>query len=72
MSAAEYRPGIDARPQEGVQRGQVHEHSWNESKAYPGTHRSLWVYVPHGHDGSKPANLMVFQDGGGFVRDKGH
>ena len=72
MSAAEYRPGIDARLQEGVQRGQVHEHSWNESKAYPGTHRSFWVYVPHGHDGSKPANLMVFQDGGGFVRDKGH
>ena len=72
VSAADYRPGSDAQRKEGVPRGQLHEHSWNQSKAYPGTTRTFWVYVPHGHEGGQMANLMVFQDGGGFVRENGH
>jgi enterochelin esterase-like enzyme len=72
LKAADYRPGPEAQRGDGVPQGQVTEHSWNECKAFPGTTRSYWVYVPAQYDGMKPANLMVFQDGGGFVREKGH
>jgi enterochelin esterase-like enzyme len=72
VMAADYRPGPEAQRGDGVPQGKVTEHSWNECKAFPGTIRSYWVYVPAQYDGRKPANLMVFQDGGGFVRDKGH
>jgi gluconolactonase len=34
-----------------------------ESKIYPGTWREYWVYVPAQLDRSKPAPVMVFQDG---------
>lgn len=34
-----------------------------KSKIYPGTERNYWVYVPQQYDGSKPACLMVVQDG---------
>ena len=33
------------------------------SKIYPGTVRNYWVYVPKQYDQSKPACLMVVQDG---------
>ena len=69
---ANYRPGPEAQRQEGVPQGEVHEHTWDNSKAYPGTSRSFWVYVPHGHSCDQPANLICFQDGGGFVRENGH
>ena len=72
LVAADYRPGAEAQRQKGVPTGDVHQHSWDECKAYPGTTRSFWVYVPHGHNSEKPANLICFQDGGGFVRENGH
>ncbi|MBT5693192.1 MAG: esterase family protein, partial [Opitutae bacterium] len=72
LDAVDYRPGPEAQRGDGVPQGQVTEHSWNECKAFPGTTRTYWVYVPVQFDGKKPANLMVFQDGGGFVREKGH
>lgn len=34
-----------------------------KSKIYPGTERNYWVYVPNQYDASKPACLMVVQDG---------
>ncbi len=72
IQAADYRPGPEAQRRDGVPQGRVTEHSWNECKAFPGTTRTYWVYVPARYDGKKPLNLMVFQDGGGFVREKGH
>ena len=52
--------------------GKVVQAKWTDSKHYPGTERNYWVYIPAQHDGKRPANLMVFQDGGGFVRENGH
>ncbi len=72
VEAVDYRPGPEAQRRDGAPQGKVTEHSWNQCKAFPGTTRSYWVYVPAQYDGKKPANLMVFQDGGGFVREKGH
>lgn len=42
-----------------------------ESKIFPGTTRDWWVYVPAQYDASKPAALMVFQDGQRFQDKKG-
>ena len=53
-------------------RGKVIQGAWNDCKAFPGTTRSYWVYIPAQYDPKLPANLMVFQDGGGFVRENGH
>lgn len=66
----DYQPGPDSQPKEGVPRGEVTQHRWS-SKIFPGTERDYWVYAPAQYDGSKPASVMVFQDGGGFVRENG-
>lgn len=34
-----------------------------KSKIYPGTERNYWIYVPKQYDATKPACLMVVQDG---------
>ena len=70
--AADYRPGPLAKRQPDVPKGQVIQSKWTNCKHFPGTERDYWVYIPAQHDGTQPANLMVFQDGGGFVRENGH
>jgi enterochelin esterase family protein len=55
-----------------VPRGKVIEGVWNNCKTFSGTTRAYWVYIPAQYDSKEPANLMVFQDGGGFVRENGH
>ncbi len=37
--------------------------AFESSKVFPGTTRDWWVYIPEQYDASKPAALMVFQDG---------
>ncbi len=51
--------------------GKLTQHQFNDSKIFPGTHRDYWVYLPAEYDESKPACLMVFQDGAGFVKNPG-
>ena len=53
----------DSLEQPGVPKGEVTEHSWNDSKIYPGTVRKYSVYVPKQYDASKPACVFVCQDG---------
>ena len=67
----QYVLGPDSQVKPGVPQGKVTQHIWNQSKIYPGTTRDWWVYVPAQYDGSKPANVMVFCDGGGFVKPDG-
>jgi sugar lactone lactonase YvrE/enterochelin esterase-like enzyme len=43
--------------------GDVIKAEFTGSKIYPGTWREYWVYVPRQLDRSKPAPVMVFQDG---------
>ena len=71
LAQDDYQPGPDSEPKEGVPKGEVTEHTWT-SEIFPGTERDYWVYVPAQYDGTKPAAVMVFFDGGGFVREKGH
>jgi enterochelin esterase family protein len=63
-----YRLGPDSAPQPGVPQGKVVGPLTLESKtAYPGTTRNYWIYVPAQYDKTRPAALMVFQDGHAFV-----
>src|SRR2546422_6549425 len=66
----EYQLGPDSQVQEGAPKGKVTKQHW-VSKIFEGTERDFWVYVPAQYDGTKPACLMVFQDGGGYVNEKG-
>lgn len=65
-----YKLGPDSMRQEGVPRGEVTEYVWR-SQIFPGTIRRYWVYVPKQYDGSKPAAVMVFQDGHAYVDEQG-
>lgn len=51
-------------------RGTLTRHTWT-SRLFPGTVRDYWLYVPARYTPEKPACLMVFQDGGGFVDEGG-
>lgn len=68
--AEEYPLGPDSMRQQGVPQGKVTQHKWT-SKIFPGTVRDYWVYVPAQHDAAKPAPVMIFQDGAGFVNETG-
>ena len=66
-----YPYGPDSMRQEGVPQGKVTEHVWKDSQVFEGTIRRYYVYVPAQYDGSKPAALMVFQDGHAYLNDSG-
>jgi gluconolactonase len=71
LSAEEYVYSADSSRQPGVPRGAVTKHSWTTSTMYPGTTHDYWVYVPAQYDAAKPAAVMIFQDGSGFVNETG-
>src|SRR5947199_5742810 len=67
----DYQLGADSMRQAGVPQGTVTKFSWDNSKVFPNTTRSWWVYVPAQYSADKPACVMVFQDGGGYVSTNG-
>src|SRR5262245_59350674 len=67
----QYPYGPDSFRHDGVPRGKVSTHEWKESNIFPGTVRRYYVYVPAQYDASKPAALMVFQDGHAYVNEEG-
>src|SRR3954453_22517280 len=67
----QYSLGPDSQPQAGVPKGKVTKYSWTTSKIFPGSTRDYWVYVPAQYDGSRPACVMVFNDGAGFQSETG-
>ncbi len=70
LSAQEYKLGPDSQRQLNVPQGAVTKHVWT-SRIFPGTVREYWVYVPVQYSASKPAAVMIFQDGAGFVSETG-
>ncbi|SFX61152.1 enterochelin esterase [Streptomyces atratus] len=54
-----------------IEAGETMEFNWNDSTIYPGTSRKFWVHVPTGYNPSKPASLMVFQDGWWYLDPDG-
>jgi enterochelin esterase family protein len=67
----QYVLGPDSQPKTGVPEGKVMEFELTDSKTYPGFQRKWWLYIPAQYDAKKPAALMVFQDGGGYVKRDG-
>lgn len=65
-----YTLGPDSQRQPGVPQGVVTQREWR-SEIFPGTVRSYWIYVPAQYTGERPASVMVFQDGGGYVDEEG-
>ena len=71
LAIDDYKPGPDSKRQDGVPRGTVIQRKWVSSSVFPGTERDMWLYVPAQYDARKPACVMVFQDGGAYVRENG-
>jgi enterochelin esterase family protein len=69
-AADDYKLGPDSQIQDGVPRGKVTKHAWT-SKVFEGTERDYWVYVPAQYNEKEAACVMVFQDGGSYVNEKG-
>jgi enterochelin esterase-like enzyme len=65
-----YTLGPDSTRQPGVPQGTVTKFTWT-STIFPGTVRDYWVYVPAQYQAGTPAAVMVFQDGGNYVREDG-
>ena len=70
-AADDYQHGPDSRRQDGVPQGTVTRSTWTSSQVFPGTVRDMWVYVPAQYEAAKPACVMIFQDGGSYVRENG-
>jgi gluconolactonase len=68
--AQDYPLGPDHERHPNVPQGKVTKSSWT-SKIYPGSTRDYWVYVPAQYKADKPACIMIFQDGGGMIDEKG-
>lgn len=67
----QYVLGPDSQAKPGVPQGKVTQLVWDKSQIFPGTTRDWWIYVPAQYDKTKPACVMVFQDGGGKVKIDG-
>src|SRR5579862_1221509 len=67
----EVKRSPDSEYHDGVPKGKVEKQPPWRSKIFPGTERDWWIYVPAQYDPAKPANVMVFQDGGGPVNVAG-
>ncbi len=70
-AADDYKHGPDSFPQPGVPKGKVTGPTRWKSKVFDGTVRDYWVYIPAQYKESEPACVMVFQDGGSYVNEKG-
>jgi len=66
-----YRLGPDSEPHDGVPQGKIVGPLTLASNVYPESTRHYWVYVPAQYDATKPACLMIFQDGHAFLNPKG-
>jgi enterochelin esterase-like enzyme len=61
----------DALQRPGVPVGKLSERLTLKSQIYDGMVSDYWIYVPAQYDPKKPAAVMVFQDGSGYLDRKG-
>ncbi len=55
----------------GAPAGRVESFAFADSKVFPGTQREGWIYIPAQYHATRPAGLMVFQDGHAYVSTNG-
>jgi gluconolactonase len=63
FAADNFPLGPDSEVQPDVPKGKVTKYTFESIRIFPGTIRDYWVYVPRQYDPSKPAPVMIFQDG---------
>ncbi|HYO81520.1 MAG TPA: alpha/beta hydrolase-fold protein [Bryobacteraceae bacterium] len=56
---------------DGVPKGTLSEKLVHKSSVYPGLECNWWIYAPAQYDKSKPAAVMVWQDGQGMTEREG-
>ena len=56
---------------DGVPKGGFHGPIFLPSSVFPGTQHTYYVYVPAQYDPSKPAALMIFNDGQAMMAEQG-
>jgi enterochelin esterase family protein len=61
----------DSEVQAGVPQGRLEKFTWNTSKIFPDTVRTVTVYIPQQYQPGSEACLMVWQDGSRHVDPKG-
>ena len=61
-----YPLGPDSQPHASVAAGKTFTFELTDSKIFPGTARTITVYVPAAYQGDKPACVYVGLDGLGF------
>jgi enterochelin esterase-like enzyme len=69
---AVYHPCAEAYPGPDTPAGAITRYpDWDQTRIYEGTIRDLAVYRPAGFDPGRPANLVVFNDGGMYLNADG-
>lgn len=69
---APYHPCPEALPDASIPPGSVTKYAdWNGSRIYPGTLRDLFVYTPAQLTLQQRAQLIVFNDGVGYLSRRG-
>jgi len=71
QAADDYVLGPDSQFKAAVPHGRVERFQFTNSTVFPGTVRDGGVYIPAQYDPAKPAALMVFQDGLGYMSTNG-
>lgn len=62
----QYVPGPDSVARAGVPQGKTFEFTFDHSRVFPGTTRTITVYIPAAYRADKPACVYVGLDGLGF------
>jgi enterochelin esterase-like enzyme len=70
LAADDYTLGPDSNPTPNVPAGKIEKRTW-KSNVFPETVRDWWIYTPAQYDPAKPTAIMVFQDGGSYMNEKG-
>ncbi len=69
---APYHPCPEAFPDPAIPPGIIKKHArWRDSRIYPNTWRDIYVYTTANLDVAHPVQLIVFNDGYGYVSRRG-
>ncbi len=71
QAADDYKLGPDSQFKPDVPHGRVERFQFTNSTVFPGTIRDGGVYIPAQYETTRPAALMVFQDGIGYLSTNG-
>ncbi len=67
-----YHPCEEAFPDDSVRKGTISRlDDWSETSIYPGTIRNIRVYIPHPSYLTRPAQVILFNDGAWYLSRNG-